>query len=42
MLLIAAGLISVVMVAVQTKQLAGSGNYWDFAATGSWWVASRS
>ena len=42
MLLIAAGLISVVMVAVQTKQLAGSGNYRDFAATGAWWVASRS
>ena len=42
MLLIAAGLISVVRVAVQTKQLAGSDNYRDFAATGAWWVASWS
>ena len=23
---------------MQTKQLSGSGNYRDFAATGAWWV----
>ena len=23
---------------MQTKQLSGSGNYLDFAATGAWWV----